>query len=330
MPQLSLPSFLGLAAVVALVGGGLGTAVVLSSDAQEECTSTLLAGSTSNLVSLTPSLEGLPRASFPTPLVSDERQMSVLAEGSGQPARAGGFVDFDVSVFVGADQELLTASSYLEADPVRRPVLSEFPDFFGTVLECQKPGATVVITSTVEDVFGPIEDDGYLRSDSTIALVIDVRNTYLAQADGSPRLPQSGLPTVVQAPTGEHGLTFPNAPVPQDLRLSVLKQGDGQVVEDGAFVTVTLTGVVWNTRTVFISSFDQRVPLSLVATDVTTSLSGEGIIPGLAQALIGQSVGSQVLVSIPPQLGYAQDSLPPGVPPGATLVYVFDILGVNN
>ena len=96
MPQLSLPSFLGLAAVVALVGGGLGTAVVLSADAQEECTSTLQAGSTSNLVSLTPSLEGLPRASFPTPLVSDERQMSVLAEGSGQPARAGGFVDFDV------------------------------------------------------------------------------------------------------------------------------------------------------------------------------------------------------------------------------------------
>jgi len=41
MPQLSLPSFLGLAAVVALVGGGLGTAVVLSSGAQEECTSTL-------------------------------------------------------------------------------------------------------------------------------------------------------------------------------------------------------------------------------------------------------------------------------------------------
>jgi len=139
MPQLSLPSFLGLAAVVALVGGGLGTAVVLSADAQGECTSTLQAGSTSNLVSLTPSLEGLPRASFPTPLVSDERQMSVLAEGLGQPARAGGFVDFDVSVFVGADQQLLTASSYLEADPGSDPCSRNSPIFSEPFLSARNP-----------------------------------------------------------------------------------------------------------------------------------------------------------------------------------------------
>jgi len=85
MPQFSLPSVLGLAAVVALVGGGIGTAVVLSANAPEECTSALQAGTTSDLVSVTPSLEGLPRASFPTPLVSDGRQLSVLAEGAGSP-----------------------------------------------------------------------------------------------------------------------------------------------------------------------------------------------------------------------------------------------------
>jgi len=67
-----------------------------------------------------------------------------------------------------------------------------------------------------------------------------------------------------------------------------------------------------------------------VASDITTSTTGQGVIPGIAEALIGQTVGSQVLVSIPPALGYAQESLPPGVPPGATLVYVFDIVGVNN
>jgi peptidylprolyl isomerase len=41
-------------------------------------------------------------------------------------------------------------------------------------------------------------------------------------------------------------------------------------------------------------------------------------------------VGSQVLVSIPPSLGYPEGSTPPGVPSEATLVYVLDILGVNN
>ncbi|MFT6973529.1 MAG: FKBP-type peptidyl-prolyl cis-trans isomerase, partial [Pontimonas sp.] len=47
-------------------------------------------------------------------------------------------------------------------------------------------------------------------------------------------------------------------------------------------------------------------------------------------ALIGQTVGSQVLVSVPPTEGYSPGTAPSGVPPGATLVYVFDILGVTN
>jgi len=45
---------------------------------------------------------------------------------------------------------------------------------------------------------------------------------------------------------------------------------------------------------------------------------------------VGQNVGSQVLVSVPPQLGYAPGGAPAGVPDGATLVYVLDIVGVSN
>jgi len=41
-------------------------------------------------------------------------------------------------------------------------------------------------------------------------------------------------------------------------------------------------------------------------------------------------VGSQVLVSVPPQLGYQPENLPPGVGENQTLVFVFDILGVSN
>jgi peptidylprolyl isomerase len=98
----------------------------------------------------------------------------------------------------------------------------------------------------------------------------------------------------------------------------------------GDFVTTHFTGVVWNTRQVFISSFDQGVPLGVIADDQTTSATGEGVIPGLAQALVGKTVGSQVLVSVPPQLGYQPENLPPGVGENQTLVFVFDILGVSN
>jgi hypothetical protein len=37
-----------------------------------------------------------------------------------------------------------------------------------------------------------------------------------------------------------------------------------------------------------------------------------------------------VLISVPPDVGYPPGMAPTGVPDGATLVYVFDILGVTQ
>jgi peptidylprolyl isomerase len=330
MPQFSFPRVLALGAVVALVGAGLATAVVVGVNAQDDCVYPVGPGKASALVNVADSAEGLPVASFPTPLITTGRELTILEVGEGEGAKPGGYVDFDVSVFVGADQEYLIASSYQKFAPVRRALTVDREEFFGALLECQRPGARVVITTTVEDALGPIEDDEYLQSDSTVVLVADVHETYPSGATGDARRPQSGLPTLVQAPTGEHGFSFPNAEIPEDLRISVLKMGDGAVVKEGDFMTALFTGVVWNTRTVFVSSFDQGIPLSLVVKDVTTSLDGQGVIPGLATALIGQTIGSQVLVSVPPSEGYALGTAPAGVPPGATLVYVFDILGVTN
>jgi peptidylprolyl isomerase len=254
----------------------------------------------------------------------------VVQAGEGEPARATGFVDFDLNIFLGATGEYLTGSDYQPRKPVRRVIDSSSEDVFSALLECQRPGSQVVVTTTVEDVFGPVEGDGVITNESTIVLVVDVYDTYPRKANGSARLPQSGMPTVVQTDEGVHGLSFPNAPIPSDLRVSVLKQGDGAAIEEGDLVTAHFTAAVWNTREIFNTSFELGFPLSLVARDSFTAGDGVGVIPGLAQALIGQTVGSQVLVSIPPSLGYPAGQAPAGVPDGSTLVYVFDILGISK
>ena len=330
MPQLSLLGVLGISALVVTAGGALALGAIQVAENESACELPYQSGNASSLVTTAKGDSGQPEVSFPTPLITPERQVSIVHEGEGEPARAGGYVDFDVSVFVGSDEMYLTGSSYNPMNPVRRPVDPEAPDFFAEVLECQKPGAQVVVTAALADIFGPIDEDDYLQNSSTVVAVIDVHNTYPGRADGSARLPQSGMPTITQAPTGHHGFSFPNAPIPEDLRVSVLKMGDGETIARGDFVAAHFTGVVWNTREVFISSFDQGVPLGIIAEDQTTSATGEGLIPGLAEALIGQTVGSQVLVSVPPELGYRQENLPPGVGENQTVVFVFDILGVSN
>ena len=53
------------------------------------------------------------------------------------------------------------------------------------------------------------------------------------------------------------------------------------------------------------------------------------VVPGFAEALKGQTVGSQVLAVIPPDLAYGDAGQGP-VPGGATLVFVIDILGTDE
>lgn len=330
MPQLSLVSVLGISVLVLSAGGALAVGALQAAENERTCELPYASGNASGLVSLTTTATGEPAVSFPTPLVTTGREVTVLQEGDGEPVREGGYVDFDVSIFVGSDKEYLTGSNYSPTNPVRRAVDSELPDFFAQVLECQRPGAQVVATTELAEIFGSIDEDDYLKNTSTVVAVIDVHNTYPARADGAARLPQSGLPTVTQAPTGEHGLSFPNAPIPPDLRVSVLKLGTGEPVKEGDVMVAHFTGVVWNTRQVFISSFDQGIPLSVLMMDQTVADMGAGVIPGLAQALVGQPVGSQVLVSVPPELGYRVGERPPGVDENSTVVFVFDILGIQR
>jgi peptidylprolyl isomerase len=47
------------------------------------------------------------------------------------------------------------------------------------------------------------------------------------------------------------------------------------------------------------------------------------------KAVVGQPVGSQVIAIIPPAQGYG-DAGAGSIPPGATLVFVIDILGTSN
>ena len=101
----------------------------------------------------------------------------------------------------------------------------------------------------------------------------------------------------------------------------MLKKGDGETVADGASVTVHYTGVIWATGETFDSSWTRGEP---------ATFSTSGVVEGFSAALVGQTVGSQVLAVIPPAQGYG-DTPPESSGIGATdtLVFVIDILATR-
>ncbi len=100
----------------------------------------------------------------------------------------------------------------------------------------------------------------------------------------------------------------------------VLIKGTGPVVAAGQTITVHYTGVIWASGKQFDSSWDRGQPIDF-------QIGVGKVIAGWDEGLVGQTVGSQVLLVIPPDKGYGsagQSSA--GISGTDTLVFVVDIL----
>lgn len=126
---------------------------------------------------------------------------------------------------------------------------------------------------------------------------------------------------------GEFGqkptLTFEAPNAPEGLVVEVLSEGDGAQVKAGDTVVCDYLGQVWNGK-VFDNSFDRGAPLDFMV--------GVGmVIAGWDKGLVGQRVGSRVLLSIPSDMGYGARGVPQaGIRGGDTLVFVTDIVGIES
>lgn len=117
-------------------------------------------------------------------------------------------------------------------------------------------------------------------------------------------------------------ITYPTPEAPAGLHVHVIEEGDGPVVAKGREIEVNYHGEIWG-GDVFDSSYFRGAPTSFPI--------GVGmVIAGWDEALVGKTVGSRVLISIPPEKGYGARGVPQaGIGGTDTLVFVVDIIGVK-
>jgi len=319
------------ASALALAGALLASLVACSSPiGSATCAPVVPTGDAAGYVGASGAFGSPPKVDFPTPLQTDDAQQAVIDTGEGEPIAAGQIVDFQVSLFNGEDGELITASAYDDSEaPLRRTAGSEI-DLLAEAVQCALVGSRIAVTGSIENVFGADTLDPALglANGDPIVMVLDVQAAYLGRATGIPQLGASGIPAVVTAPDGIPGVTIPTEEPPTELRSHTLVLGQGaEIVEDDR-VVLHYTGLLWSAKTIFDSSWDRGAP----ATFTMTSFENDpnGIVPGLADGLVGKTVGSQVIVVIPPEFGYPAGQAPATIPDGSTLVFVVDILGIEG
>jgi peptidylprolyl isomerase len=190
----------------------------------------------------------------------------------------------------------------------------------------QKLGSRVLAVIPPKDAFGSTGNstEGIGASD-TLVFVVDMDSTFATTGvSGTQAAAGTGLPTVTAPAAGSTaGPTIKvdtSAAPPKTLQVKPLIKGNGAVVKKGQDLAVQYTGVIWRTGKVFDSSWSRNMPL--------TTVIGEGqVIPGWDTGLVGQTVGSRVLLVIPPADGYGSaGASQAGIKGTDTLVFVVDIL----
>lgn len=281
-------------------------------------------GEASSIIDVSGDFGDKPRVDYPTPIVVKNTQSTQVIQGDGQHIGEGQPVRMELSIHNGSTGDEIQATGYDGKGILSMAGTSSLPSV-AKALECSTVGSRVVVAASPQDAHNAaaIAELGVAANDSFI-FVIDILDAYLPKANGTPQAPNPGDPVVVTAPDGTPGITVPtsgNAAVapPKELVTSVLQRGDGEELKEDAFAVLHYTGVLWDTNKVFDSTWSDNAAQAF-------QLAEKSVVKGFLAGLVGQKVGSQVLLVIPPELGYG-DAANGSIPAGSTLVFVVDILG---
>lgn len=105
------------------------------------------------------------------------------------------------------------------------------------------------------------------------------------------------------------------------LKYQVFKKGAGAVAKAGQTVSVHYTGWLVD-GTKFDSSVDRGQPFDF-------GLGQGQVIPGWDEGVAGMKIGEKRKLTIPAKLGYGDRGAGGVIPPGATLVFDVELLGVK-
>jgi len=274
-------------------------------------------------ISVTGALDQKPVVSFPSPLSAESIQSRVVIAGEGPVFTGRNLIEFEFAGYNGGNGQLIQQTSF-DGTQTQTGAFGpgEVPNFCEALAGAKEGSRIVAIIPPDQAHSGEgVPALGVGAADAFI-FVIDLKRVFLEKATGDSVAPEAGLPTVVTTPDGVPGVTIPTSAAPTELRVAQLIRGAGEVVEEGQKVTLHYSGFLWDSSEKFDSSWDSGEAVQFQMQD-------GALIEGFLSAVIGQPVGSQVIAVIPPALGYG-DAGAGTIPPGATLVFVIDILGTNN
>ena len=251
-----------------------------------------------------------PTVSFKTPMMVEDNSYVVLQKGNGDQIEDGDRICTQgIAINVKDGSELMSTweKNTPDCSTVVTSDTSQMTEDYYNIFKDQKLNATLA--------FG-VNDSNSAGTSYLMVLTIVSKSKDLTKATGTKVLDvPADLPKVTLAKDGKPSIDMNGYKGSDTLISQDLIKGEGAEVKDTQTVIAHYTGWLLD-GTQFDSSWDRGA---------SSSFSLDEVITGWKQGLAGHTVGSQVLLVVPPDLGYG-DKDSGKIPANSTLVFVVDIL----
>jgi FKBP-type peptidyl-prolyl cis-trans isomerase len=268
--------------------------------------------------------------SIPAEKASTKLAISTPIKGAGPALASGDSALAELVVYKWSGTKHTLLDSTFASGPQMIPAQMGLPGLT-TALKGARLGSRIVAVLPPKYGYGT-EGNSELQvtGKDTLVWVIDLLQQFSAtqSATGSQVSTGGGkLPSVTAKPNQAPAVTVPKNSPPKSLSVTTLIKGTGPALAKGDTVVTQYVGVNWRTGKQFGTSWPST---SDTAGELLSfQVGGEQVLPGLSDALAGVTVGSRVMVVIPPALGYGPEGgqASAGIKKNDTLVFVVDVLG---
>lgn len=262
----------------------------------------------------------VPKVSFAPGIDSAAIETAVVKEGSGPKITGSQTINVDLVSLGGSSATVLRQTAFNGTDtiseyltPPTDPAAPTLCNALGGVRE----GSQVVVL-VPKSVTGGTES-------AVLFLQINKVNLPHAVGDAVGNL-ETGIPNVVRDTTnGKPSVQWTSAAAPADLKVVTLIKGWGEPLKSnaGQAINVHYRVWVWGSQVEADSSWSRETPYD-------TQLQSDAVVEGWVKGLDGVTVGSQVMLIVPPSLGYGDVDKGEAIPANSTLVFVIDVLGASS
>ncbi len=269
-----------------------------------------------------------PKISIPSQAAGSKLTVKTLIHGNGPAlSKTDAFVgNYAVYIWSGKSHKL-AESTFTSKSPAL--FSGQLLPGLQTALQGKRMGSRVLAVVPPAEGYGKNgNSQAGVSAKDTLVFVVDMIKEFPnnASAAGSHVTNGGGaLPTVTPKSGTAPTITMPSSShkPPTTLVTKTLIKGTGAPVQKGQTVVTQYVGAIWRTGKVFDSSWSRNQPFGF-----TIGSTPSQVITGWDKGLVGQTVGSRVMLIVPPADGYGKTgSSQAGIKGTDTLVFVVDILG---